>query len=360
MTVLRATLALPSSLLLVLLIALWGALAGVPVLAQESGMPPALVRVAEASLQTLAPVTLVPGTVVSRDDARLAAEVDGRLVEVADVGTRVAAGDPVARIEDTRLSLRHEELIAQVERATARVEFLTREEQRFAQLAESNLAAATQLEQTRSDRDVARGELRVAESRLAQNEDQLDRTVLRAPFPGVVVERLMMPGERASDGDSVVRLVNQERLEVIARAPLAYYRFVAPGQRLAISALGLDAEGTVRTVVAVGDENTHQFELRLDLEPGQFPVGQTLRVAVPMDQVREVLAVPRDALVLRPEGITLFKVDANNVAQQIRVTTGVGAGDQIEVDGPIAPGDTVVIRGNERLQPGQPVTISGS
>jgi RND family efflux transporter MFP subunit len=335
------------------------AVVATPAIAQESGMPPALVQVAEAGMRTLAPVTQVSGTVVSRDDAQLAAEVDGRLVSVAEVGTAVAQGDEVARIEDTRLALRQGELEAEIERARARVEFLDREEQRFARLAESNLAAATQLEQTRSDRDVARGDLRVAESRLAQNRDQLDRTVIRAPFPGVVVERLMMPGEHASDGDGVVRLVDQERLEVIARAPLTYYRFVKPGQRLPLSAQGLEAEGRVRTVVAVGDENTHQFELRLDLEPGQFPVGQTLRVGVPMDVVREVLAVPRDALVLRPEGITLFKVDANNLAQQVSVSTGIGAGNLIEVMGPVNPGDRVVVRGNERLQPGQPVTITG-
>lgn len=334
-------------------------LATTAVQGQESGSPPALVRVAEAGLRTLAPVTQVSGTVVSRDDARLAAEVDGRLVSVAEVGSAVAVGDPVARIEDTRLALRQDELEAEIERARARVEFLDREERRFARLAESNLAAATQLEQTASDRDVARSELRVAESRLAQNRDELERTVIRAPFPGVVVERLMMPGEHVSDGDGVVRLVNQDNLEVIARAPLAYYRFVKPGQRLLLTAQGTDAEGTVRTVVAVGDENTHQFELRLDLAPGVFPVGQTLRVGIPMDVVREVLAVPRDALVLRPEGITLFKVDGNNVAQQISVTTGIGAGDLIEVLGPISPGDTVVVRGNERLQPGQPVTIAG-
>ncbi len=340
--------------------ALLATLPVLPLQAQESGMPPALVRVAQASLQTLAPVTLVPGTVVSREDARVAAEVNGRLVSVAEVGTRVAAGDAVARIEDTRLALRREELVAELERTQARLEFLEREERRFARLAESNLAAATQLEQTRSDRDVARGELRVAESRLEQNKDQLARTVIRAPFPGVVVERLMMPGERASDGDLVVRLVNQDNLEVIARAPLAYDRYVAPGQRLGLSALGVDATGVVRTVVAVGDENTHQFELRLDLEPGLFPVGQTLRVGVPMDEVREVLAVPRDALVLRPEGVTLFTVDPDNIARQVSVTTGIGAGDQIEVRGAVSPGDTVVVRGNERLQPGQPVTVTDS
>ena len=47
------------------------------------------VRVATASLQSLAPLTMVPGTVVSRNDARLAAEVTGRLLDIADVGTLV-------------------------------------------------------------------------------------------------------------------------------------------------------------------------------------------------------------------------------------------------------------------------------
>ena len=327
------------------------------VAAQESGMPPALVDVSTATLQTLAPVTLVPGTVVSRHDARLSAEVDGRLVSVAEVGTEVEAGDALAQIEDTRFTLRRQELSAEIERANARLGFLENEERRFARLAESNLAAATQLEQTRSERDAARGDLRVAQSRLAQNEDQLERTVIRAPFPGVVVERLMMPGERANDGSNVVRLVDQQSLEVIARAPLGYYRYVKAGQRLALSALGIESEARVRTVVAVGDENTHQFELRLDIEPGLFPVGQTLRVAVPMDQMREVIAVPRDALVLRPEGITIFLVDEGGQAKQVSVTTGIGAGDLIEVLGSVGAGDTVVVRGNERLQPGQSVNV---
>jgi hypothetical protein len=113
----------------------------------------------------------------------------------------------------------------------------------------------------------------------------------------------------------------------------------------------------VRTVVAVGDENTHQFELRIDIEPGLFPVGKTVRVAVPMAGVRNVLAIPRDALVLRPEGITVFVVDGNDQARQVRVTTGVGSGDQIEVLGALSPGDRVVIRGNERLTPGQAVRV---
>jgi hypothetical protein len=70
-----------------------------------------------------------------------------------------------------------------------------------------------------------------------------------------------------------------------------------------------------------------------------------------------VLTVPRDALVLRPEGQSVFVIDANNQAQQVQVTVGVGQGDRIEILGAVSPGDKVVIRGNERLQPGQAVSI---
>lgn len=330
-----------------------------PLGAQE-GMPPALVKVATASVQSLAPFTLVPGTVTSRNDARLAAEVEGRLESVSDVGAAVKKGDLLASIEDTQLRLRHDELQAEVARAQARLEFLENEERRFSALAKSNLAAATQLDQTRSERDVARGDLAVANSRLAQNEYQLSRTELRAPFDGVVVERLKTRGERVSEGENIVRLVDQANLEIVARAPLDYYPFVRDGLRLDIHIGARRLQAQVRTVVALGGESTHQFELRLDLVDQQLPVGQTLRVAVPMDAIREVLAVPRDALVLRPEGVTIFVIDANNIAQQVSVSTGVGSGDQIEVLGAVSAGDRVVIRGNERLRPGQPVNISGS
>jgi RND family efflux transporter MFP subunit len=319
--------------------------------------PPPNVRVAEATIQSLAATTLVPGTVVSRNDAKLAAEVTGRLIEVAEVGTVAARGDVVAKIEDTVIRLRMEELQAEVERAMARLKYLESEEQRYVKLAESNLAAATKLEETLSDRDVSRSDLQVAKVRLAQIEDQLDRTSIKAPFGGIVVERLMMPGERVDIGRNVVRMVDQQHLEVIARAPLEYYSFVRPGQQLELRTGSVITIGMVRTVVAVGSENTHQFELRLDIDSDRFPVGQTLRVSVPTSDIRDALVVPRDALVLRPGGISVFIVDKDGKARQVVVTTGIGTGQQIEIIGDLADGDTVIIRGNERLRPGQVVSI---
>ncbi len=326
----------------------------------QGEMLPAIVKVELVVQQTLAAVSQVVGTVTSRNDARLSAEVEGRLINVADVGLHVVKGDALAKIEDTTLRLRQDELEAEITRAQARLRFLESEEKRFTKLAESNLAALTQLDQTRSDRDIARGDLQVARSRLAQNSDKLARTTIVAPFDGVVVERLMTPGERVSEGSDVVRLVDQVNLEVIARAPLENYPYVREGLNLELRAGKLISTGFVRTVVAVGDENTHQFEIRLDLVGSPFPVGQTVRVTVPVSEVKEVLTVPRDALVLRPEGITVFIIDANDQAQQVNVTTGIGAGDKIEIFGNVSPGDRVVTRGNERLQSGQSVNIKES
>lgn len=330
----------------------------VPTAALSQGGPrAAVVRVDQAVNQSIATQTMVPGTVVSRNDAKLAAEVTGRLLEVADVGTVAAEGDVVAKIEDTALLLRKDELVAEVERARARLKFLESEEKRYLKLAESNLTAATKLDETRSDRDVSRGDLQVAKSRLAQVDDQLSRTRIRAPFGGIVVERLTMPGERVETGENIVRMVDQQHLEVIARAPLEYYSFVRPGQQLSLQTGAANATGTVRTVVAVGSENTHQFEIRLDIESNRFPVGQTLRVSVPTSDVRRALVVPRDALVLRPEGISVFVIESDKTARQVRVTTGIGSGDRIEVMGDLKDGDTVVVRGNERLRSGQAVSI---
>lgn len=323
----------------------------------QQGPPPAPVRVANATLEQMAPMTLVAGTVVSRSDARLAAEVEGRLLEVADVGTRVEEGDVLAVIEDTTLTLRKSELEAEKARARARLVYLDAEEKRLETLVANNLTSTTQFEQTRSDRQVAQSDLRIAETRLAQVNDQIQRTRIKAPFNGTVVERLSQAGERLGIGTDVVRLVNANDLEVVARAPLDYMPYVVQGDIIDVSTGRRFEQGTVRTVVAVGSANTHVFELRLDIPAQLFPVGQTVRVSIPMSDRREVLAIPRDGLVLRSDGTAVFVIGDDNTARRIPVETGVGNGDLIEVNGELVQGDKVVVRGNERLQPGQTVSI---
>src|SRR5690625_3328401 len=184
--------------------------------AQPGGAAP--VEAAMAEHREMTPAMQVPGRVLSRFGAVLSAEVDGRLLEVADVGTRVSKGDAVARIEDTALKLRKAELEADLRRGEARLSYLESALVRVERLAETNLAAVSQIDETRSDRDMALADLEVTRSRLEQLRDQIERTRIEPPFSGVVVERLARAGERVGSGAEVVRMVDPDSLEIVARS----------------------------------------------------------------------------------------------------------------------------------------------
>lgn len=319
------------------------------------------VVVVTARMEMLAPTTWVSGAVISRNDARLATEVEGRLKQVAEVGTRVKAGDVLARIDNTLVKLQIEELEAAVEREKARLEFLSAELKRLNQLKTKNNASQTLLERTRSERDVASNELRIERSRLSRAKEELRRHVVRAPFSGVVAERFRQPGERAAEGNDVVRLIDSDHLEVQANVPLTSINYVNENSELKIYAgpeTGDDqTSGKVRTIVPVGGGKSRLMDLRISLEGSRWRVGQAVRVGLPSALPKEVLAVPRDALVLRREGAIVFKVDDNNTAVKVPVIVGVASGDLIEVSGELAAGERVVIRGGERLRPGAQVEV---
>src|SRR3954466_1040220 len=86
---------------------------------EHKGAPPAVVEVGQAASARLAPARWVPGSVVSRDDAKIASAEAGRLDYVAEVGTRVKAGERIAKLDDQALRLRREEIQSDVRRADA-------------------------------------------------------------------------------------------------------------------------------------------------------------------------------------------------------------------------------------------------
>lgn len=318
---------------------------------------PAPVRVARAEVREFTPTTPVAGTVVSRQDARVSAEVTGRLESVAEVGTEVAKGDVLAEIDDTQLRLRVAEQESVVTREEANLGYLRKQQERLESLEASNAAARNQLDQITSQRQVAESDLAVAKARLAQLRDQLDRTIIEAPFAGVVSERLSEPGERVTEGTAVVRILSTENREVQARARLEYLPFVGEGDPVRVRWRDQSHVGTVRAVVRAGDEVSHLFELRIDVPDSLWPIGQTVQVALPTANTRQALAVPRDAIVLRREGNSVYVVQEDGKARRVRVDPGRGDGDYVEVDGPVEPGDRVIIRGNERLEAGQAVNV---
>ncbi len=352
---------LPPRLALVLA-GLLGALPAPGLHAQQGGAqgpPPAPVVVATAERRTLAPLAWYPGTVISRARARIPAEVAGRLEWVAEVGARIERGEPLARLDDTLLRQRLAEDQAAVTSDQARLRYLEGEVRRLRELVGKNNAARSRLEEAVSNRDVIHSDLVADRARLASTRERLERTVIRAPFPGVVTERLLQPGEWAESGQAVVRLVDASALEVQTWVPVSALRFVEPGSRLRLRASPAAAAGTVRVIVPVGDERSRLYELRVAIPADTWPVGKTLRVAVPSAAPREVVAVPRDALVLRRGAVSVYRVAADGRAERVEVEPGIAVGALIEVSG-IEPGDRVVVRGGERLRPGQTVRVIGT
>jgi len=324
------------------------------------GMPPATVVVDEAAFRMLAPTVELPGTVVSRYDARLASELSAKLEWIAEVGTEVKEGDTVARMEDITFRLREMEARSLVDRAEAAVVYLKAEKARLERLAENNLSAASQLERVTSELAIAEADRAIAEVQLGHAKVAMHVTQVRAPFDGIVTERLRSIGERLTSADEVIRLVDPNSLEVVARAPLSTVNFIGKGDQLELSNDFHSAPASVRTIVPFGDPQSHMFEVRLDADPEIWTVGESVRLSMPTAEAKEVLAVPRDALILRREGASIFKVNQDMTVQQVSVITGLGAGSQIEIFGEIQAGDQVVIRGAERLEEGMSVSIGGN
>ncbi|MDR0184664.1 efflux RND transporter periplasmic adaptor subunit [Lysobacter arvi] len=327
--------------------------------------PPAVVGVAQAVTTELAPTHWAPGSVISRRDAKVASEQEGRVVRVAEVGQKVRAGEPLAVLDDSTLALQQQQGEADLARIQAQLDMAARQEQRYAQLAAQQNIARAQYEQTRADRDMLAQERARAQALLAQTRLRRTQMVVRAPFDGVVAERSVQLGEYVETGAPVARLVDTGAQEVRVRAPVDLARHLAVGVPVEVSVGKRGAEAGDRTIrshpvsalVPVGDEASRQFELRIAMDDGELPVGTAVDVGIPDARKRAVVAVPRDAVILRRDGDYVLRVAANDIAERLPVKTGAQVGGLVEVQGAVKPGDRLIVRGGERIEAGQAVTI---
>lgn len=336
-----------------------------PVFAQ-GGPAPSAVKVARAELRAIAPSVTVTGVVQSRAAADLAAPVAGRLLWVAEPGTAVRAGDVVARFDIEELQLQRAEQVARVTRGEVAVKAADREAERLRSA--GTAISRVQLNQAEDIRDLAKGDLEIARVTLRQTQERLGRAVLRAPVAGVVSERIKRAGEEAARGEVIARFADTGNLELRLFLPLRHVRAISSGTEVkVISASGVASAGKVRAVVPVGDARSQSFEALVDvasLKP-QPPVGETLRVELPLQASRNALVVPRDAVVIRTDGSAVFRLKdgpavngaATRVAERVPVRLGVADGGYVAVEGALGPDDEVVVRGAETLADGATVKV---
>jgi len=310
-----------------------------------------------AQLRELAPTAQYSGSVISKNDARMSAEVEGRLTWVADVGTVVAQGDIVASLDDIFLIQQRDEELATIQSEKAKLQLYEKEVARYQRLIKQNNVAQNQLDQSISDRAVANSNIAAARARLAQVEERITRSNVRAPFAGVVSERFAQAGEWTQNGNPLVRLIDIDNPEVQVRVPQHIYPLIQIGNNIKILNNDQVIDARVETIVPVGTTASRLFELRL--KPAKsIPPGTLVRLSIPTAQAQQVISIHRDALVLRKGSISVFRINADNIAEQVAVEVGIGDGDYIQVIGDIQANDRVVTRGGERLRAGETVKVT--
>lgn len=304
----------------------------------------------------IAPTMSVPGTVIGNYDSNISAELSGLIEQLVDVGDQVSQGGIIAKLDDKQIRLQLDEATAEILPIEARLDFYQKEAKRLEKLASQNNAAKNRLDEILSNRDEMLGELAIKKSQLARIHDRLERTRIVAPFEGVVSERFKSEGEWVEAGDEIIRLINLEILEVQARIPATSVPYIQMQDEIKVMNGRSEIITKVKTLVPVGDDVSRLYEIRLEAENPDWMIGQAVKVIIPIDFSRDVIAVPRDALVIRREGTVVYRIN-NKIAEVVHVETGISNDTLIEVIGDIQPGDEVVTRGNERLQPGQQTII---
>ncbi len=323
-------------------------------------MPPAIVQVENAINIEIAPFNWVSGTVMGRFDSKIAAEVEGTLDTVLDVGDRLGEDEVIAKIDDMTYRLALDEINAEVEPIETMVEFYRREAERLEKLAKQNNAAKNKLDETQANRDEALAKIKIVKAKLAMARDEFNRTLVRAPFSGVVTERYKTPGERVEAGDQIVRLINTDKLEIQARIQQVSFEHIRAGDTLSIKGPAAEIDGTVRTVIPVGDDVSRLYEIRIEFNKEAWSAGTAVQIASPINKKQNVIAVSRDALVIRQSGVVIYRVNKDNQAELVPVKTGVANTTHIQLIGDINVDDKIIVRGNERLRPGQTVQIIGN
>ena len=328
--------------------------------AMAQQMPAAVVQVATVERTEVAPTVAVPGTIYSRNEMQVTAGVSGQLITVAEPGTIVERGEAVASIDTRTLLLQRAEQEALLARAEISVRQLESQLRRQTELQGSNLVSEFELEQTEANRDLAISDANITRVRIRQIDDQVRRAIVRAPFTGVVISRSHRGGEDVARGETIAQLTDILNMEVRAFVPLKHLPRTVVGESINIFATDAVHQGKIRALVPTGDVRSQTFEAHIDLPVeaiSAWTVGQLVSVAIPIRPREDVLAVPRDALVLRHDGSYVFRINDDNSAERVAVEIGDSAGDLIAVSGSLQQGDRVAIRGAENLRDGMATKI---
>lgn len=338
------------------------------------------------------------GTLGAQDETVVSAEVEARVSKLeADMGDHVAAGAPLVVLDGEKLRYRVEEQRAALAQARARLgadggrlpapeetpQVLSaaarrREaEQRLTrarQLAERKLVSAeeleradTQLQTARAAHDAALAEARnllaeieARQATLKGADRELQDTVIRAPFAGVVAERLVSPGQFVRVQTPVMRVVRMHPLRLAAEIPERFAPAIRVGHGVT---LRVDAypdrpvEGRITRMSPDVNPRSRAFAIEGEVPnpDGSLKPGTFARVRIVTDRVDRTIAIPAAAVQTRYGRSVVFVVrDGKLAAAEVEV--GDRLGPRVEIVKGVTAGSTIVADNVEGLSDGMSVS----
>lgn len=337
--------------------------AGTPV---STDLPPVTVaadQVIVAALTDLASGPGLSGTLVPSRQATLRAEVAGMVMalKVAE-GHRVSEGMLLLRIDDAVLQDQVRSAESSLRVAEESLALARRNLERTERLAAAGAMAEQEAETMRVQVTSAEANQADARARLAAARKQLARTVVRAPFAGVVSEGPAHAGDVVQPGDVLVTLVDPGSLRLEARVPVQALPTLSVGTPVDFDLVGAPGQqfvGRVERINPAVDPATGQVRLVIgvDNREGRLVAGLFARGRVTTHQ-ETTLAVPANAVNLTGPTPVVRRL-RGGLVEEVAVQTGMTDAIQefVAITAGLVPGDTVLVGSAQSIAVGTPVRI---
>ena len=314
------------------------------------------VEVAEIKTRPFVDEIRLTASVQANQDVQVAAEESGKILAIlADKGAHVQAGQVIAKIDDAILS-------AQVEQARAQAELASQTWDRRKRLYEEDRVGA----------EIAYLEAKFAAQQTAANlkglEERLARTTIRAPFDGVLDERMVEVGSMVSPGMVVGRVVDLDPVKVTAGVPERFADDVHTG---AMAEVTFDVfpdkliKAPIRYVGATVNPQNRTFpvEVIVPNPKGLIKPEMVANVSVARRDLPDAVVVPQDALVRVENGYVVFVAADKGqgmVAEVRPVELGASQRNEVVVKSGVSAGDKLIVVGQKSVADGDRINVVGS
>lgn len=327
-----------------------------------SGPPPAPVRVAPVLQQEVKQTVTLVGTVEPWRRSIVASEVEG-LVQAfpAEEGMKVTRGQLLASLRTETLRIRLDSAMALYRESGARYQRAKRDLKRVRALFKQELVTQKDFDAAVAEATALKEHLSQLGADIRQVRDSLNKAKIVAPFDGWITQEFTEVGQWVEEGGAIIEMVDLSHVQVEVPLPERYVSHIQIHEPVTATFDGLpefEARGKVFSLVAQADRTARTFPVKVEIPNPALAIksGMVSRVTFRIDRPHQGIVVPKDALVLRGDKEFVFRVNEGMV-EQIPVTAVLHVDNLVEIEGPVQAGMDVVVEGNERLFPGQPVRV---